>query len=167
VFAYVNIGGKRVGKRVGELTDRQIQILKKLILNGKLTTVHTTYKAQSEISKELNITRQALSTHLKKLKELGYIRTGRGFIDVTEKGLSAVGEFEVSAFVLIKVNPHERENAYRKIIEAGATRLFRVTGEIDLIAEVDRNRLNSFLKRVSQIDGIISTEAHVILEKLL
>lgn len=156
-----------MGKRASELTDRQIQILKKLISDGKLMSVHTTYKAQSEIAKELNITRQALSTHLKKMKELGYIRTGRGFIDVTEKGLSTVEGFEVSAFVLIKVNPHEREKAYRKIIDAGATQLFRVTGEIDLIAEVDKNRLNSFLKKVSQIDGIVSTEAHVILEKLL
>lgn len=155
-----------MGKIGGELTDRQIQILKKLISDGKPVTVHTTYKSQSEISRELNVTRQALSAHLKKLREQGYVRTGRGFIDVTEKGLNVIGEDDVSAFVLIKVNPHERESAYRKIIEAGAKRLFRVTGEIDLIAEVNRSNLNNFLKKISQIEGVLSTEAHVILERL-
>ncbi|MEM1657855.1 MAG: Lrp/AsnC family transcriptional regulator [Candidatus Jordarchaeales archaeon] len=148
------------------LTDKQIQILKKLVFDGKPISVCTTYKSQTEISRELGITRQALNAHLKKLREKGYIRTGRGFIDVTERGLSALGEADISAFVLIKVNPHERENAYKKIAEAGATRIFRVTGEIDLIAEVNRNKLNSFLKKISQIEGVLSTEAHVILERL-
>ncbi|MHA1606886.1 MAG: Lrp/AsnC family transcriptional regulator [Candidatus Freyarchaeota archaeon] len=149
-----------------ELTDRQIQILKKLYDDGETVTVRTAYKSQEELAKELKITRQALSAHLKKLREEGYIRTGRGFIDLTEKGLDTIGALEIFAFVLIKVHPHEREKAYREIRSAGATKLFRVTGEIDLIAEVSKSKLDEFLRRISQIPGVTQTEAHVVLESM-
>ncbi len=74
----------------GTLTPpRQLKLLRKLYEEGKTIEVHTVEKTQDELSKELGITRQALSNHLKVLKELGYIRTGRGFIDLTEKALSS------------------------------------------------------------------------------
>jgi hypothetical protein len=56
-----------------------------------------------------------LNVHLRKLKNRGYIRTGRGFIDVTEKGLSALGVPPHPAFILLKVSPIKRIHVYEQI----------------------------------------------------
>ena len=69
------------------LTSKQIELLKKFYKEGKTIEVRTVKKTQDEIASELGITRQALAIHLKSLKELGFIRTGRGFVDLTEKAL--------------------------------------------------------------------------------
>jgi len=59
------------------LTSKQIELLKKFYKEGKTIEVRTVKKTQDEIASELGITRQALNIHLRTLKELGYIRTGR------------------------------------------------------------------------------------------
>jgi predicted transcriptional regulator len=73
------------------LTKRSIQLLKTLFEKGKSTNTYTLRVKQDELSAQLGVSRQALNVHLRKLKNRGYIRTGRGFIDVTEKGLAALG----------------------------------------------------------------------------
>ena len=74
------------------LTSRQFELLEKFYEEGKTIEVRTVKKSQDEIASELGITRQALATHLRTLKVLGFIRTGFGFIDLTEKALKLLGE---------------------------------------------------------------------------
>jgi DNA-binding Lrp family transcriptional regulator len=85
--------------------------------NGKSASTYTLHLKQDELASKLGISRLALNVHLRKLRDLNYIRTGRGFIDVTEKGLTALGMSSTPAFVLIKVSPLKRSYAYDKIIE--------------------------------------------------
>jgi len=149
------------------LTERQRFLLMKLYESSKSMNVYTVTKSQSELARELGITRQALSIHLRKFKEEGLIRTGRGFIDLTEKALKALQIRSADAFVFIKVQPQLRNEAYRKISKLQAiNKLFRVTGDIDLIAVVDQSTLDKFLKDVSKVEGVVLTSAHIVIEPL-
>src|SRR3972149_11269307 len=101
------------------LTKRSVQLLKTLYNKGKYTSTYTLRVKQDELSEQLGISRQALNVHLRKLKNTGYIRTGRGFIDVTERGLNALGVSTAPAFILLKVSHVKRIPVYEKIKEFG------------------------------------------------
>jgi DNA-binding Lrp family transcriptional regulator len=145
------------------LTDRQIQILRMLYKISNSTNVFTVKKTQGELARELNLTRQALNIHLRRLREESLIRTGRGFIDLTEKALQTLGVGTSEAFVFLKIQPSQREHVYEKVRKLSSSKLFRVTGEIDLVAVVPQAQLDSFLESVSGIDGVISTSSHVVI----
>jgi DNA-binding Lrp family transcriptional regulator len=119
---------------------------------------------QDELAKQLDISRQALNVHLRKLRDLNYIRTGRGFIDVTDKGLTALGISSTPAFILIKVSPLKRSYAYERIKELVVSRAFRIAGDIDALVIVEREKLDEVLKRLSSIDGIQDTKSYIAIE---
>jgi DNA-binding Lrp family transcriptional regulator len=121
---------------------------------------------QAELAKQLGISRQALNVHLRKLRDLNYVRTGRGFIDVTEQGLSALGLSSTPAFILIKVSPLKRSYAYDKIKQLNVQRAFRIAGDIDALAVVEREKLDEVLRGLSAIDGIQDTKSYVTIETI-
>ncbi|MCS7124131.1 MAG: Lrp/AsnC family transcriptional regulator [Candidatus Bathyarchaeota archaeon] len=148
------------------MTKRSVQLLKLLYEKGKLTSLYSVHIKQSDLAKELGISRQALNLHLKKLRNLNYIRTGRGFIDVTEKGLNALGFSSTPAFIFIKVSPTKRSEVYGRIKEIKIQKAFRVTGDIDAILIVERDRLNEVLRKLSEIEGIKDTRSYVTIEPI-
>jgi DNA-binding Lrp family transcriptional regulator len=148
------------------LTKRSIQLLKLLYEKGKLTSIYSTHIRQSALAKELGISRQALNLHLKKLRNLNYIRTGRGFIDVTEKGLNALGFSSTPSFILVKVSPHKRSEVYKKISEITLQRAFRVAGDVDAVLIVDRDKLNEVLRRLAEIEGVKDTRSYIAIESI-
>jgi DNA-binding Lrp family transcriptional regulator len=148
------------------LTTRQIELLRKLYKEGKTIEVHTVEKTQDELAEELGITRQALSNHLKVLKELNYIRTGRGFIDLTEKALELLGEKKGDVFIFVKIEPTKRKDVYESIRKLKVKRIYRVTGDIDLIVEADKTKLDEILEEVASLEGVRETITHVVLETL-
>jgi DNA-binding Lrp family transcriptional regulator len=133
---------------------------------GKSTSTYTLHLKQDELASILDISRQALNVHLRKLRELNYIRTGRGFIDVTEKGLTALGLSSTPAFILVKVSPLKRSYAYDKIKELTVQRAFRIAGDVDALVLVEREKLDEALKRLSTIDGIQDTKSYIAIETL-
>lgn len=143
------------------LTRRSIQLLKMLYEKGKYTNTYTLMVKQDELAKQLGISRQALNVHFRKLRNLKYIRTGRGFIDVTEKGLNMLGISSAPTFIFIKVSPHKRNYAYEKVKELTAQRAFRITGDVDAVLIVEREKLDEVLKKLSSIDGIQDTKSYV------
>jgi DNA-binding Lrp family transcriptional regulator len=145
------------------LTDRQVQLLRMLYKVSTSTNVFTVKKTQGELARELNLTRQALNIHLRRLREEGLIRTGRGFIDLTERALQTLGVGTTEAFVFLKIQPSKREYVYERVRKIASSKIFRVTGEIDLVAVVPQARLDFFLEAVSGIDGVISTSSHVVI----
>jgi DNA-binding Lrp family transcriptional regulator len=153
-------------KALEPLTKRSVQLLRTLYEKGKSTTTYTLHVKQDELSAQLGISRQALNVHLRKLKNRGYIRTGRGFIDVTDKGLSALGVSTTPAFILIKVSPIKRIQVYNKIKEVAASRVFRIAGEVDALIIVERENLDKILKKLYAIDGIQDTRSYVTIEAI-
>jgi DNA-binding Lrp family transcriptional regulator len=146
------------------LTKRSIQLLKTLFEKGKSTSTYTLRVKQDELSNQLGISRQALNVHLRKLKNRGYIRTGRGFIDVTDKGLDALGVSTTPAFILLKVSPVKRIHVYEQIRELAVSRAFRIAGEVDALIMVERDNLDEILKKLYSIDGIEGTRSYVTIE---
>ena len=145
---------------------RPLRLLRMLYTKGKPTTTYSIHVKQSEFAEQLNISRQALNVHLRKLRKNGYIRTGRGFIDVTEKGLALLGVSVNPAFVFIKVSPLKRGDAYQKIMGFPIQRVFRVTGDMDAILLVERERLDEALKKLAEVEGIQETRSYLTIETL-
>jgi len=52
-----------------KLTEKQLTILKYLLENSQGMEIFIVNKSQSELARELGITRQALNVHLRKLRE--------------------------------------------------------------------------------------------------
>ena len=148
------------------MTKRSIQLLRTLYHRGQSTHTYTLRVKQDELSAQLGVSRQALNVHLKRLKKHGYIRTGRGFIDVTEKGLNAIGVYATPAFIIIKVSPMKRIQVYNKIKELAVTKAFRIAGEVDTLIMVEREKLDQILKELYAIDGIQDTRSYVTIEVL-
>lgn len=148
------------------LTKRSVQLLKTLYKKGKYTSTYTLRVKQDELSSQLGISRQALNVHLRKLKNTGYIRTGRGFIDVTEEGLNALGISTTPAFILLKVSPVKRISVYEKIKELSITRAFRIAGEVDALIIVERENLDEMLKKLYGIEGIEDTRSYVTIDTI-
>jgi DNA-binding Lrp family transcriptional regulator len=148
------------------LTKRSIQLLKTLYEKGKPTNTYTLRVKQDELSSQLGVSRQALNVHLRKLKSCGYIRTGRGFIDVTDKGLNALGISTSPAFILLKVSPIKRIHVYEQIRELSVSRAFRIAGEVDALIIVERDNLDEVLKKLYSIDGIEDTRSYVTIEEI-
>jgi len=133
---------------------------------GKSTNTYSLRMKQSDLAKQLGISRQALNVHLRKLRDLNYIRTGRGFIDVTENGLNVLGISSIPAFVFIKVSPRKRSEVYEKIKELTVQRAFRVAGDIDALIMVERNKIDEVLRKLSSIDGVKDTKSYVAIEPI-
>lgn len=151
-------------KSLDPLTKRSVQLLRTLFEKGKSTTTYTLRVKQNELATQLGISRQALNVHLRKLKNRGYIRAGRGFVDVTEKGLSALGISTAPAFILVKVSPAKRIQVYEKIKEIPVSKVFRIAGEIDALISVEREKLDKILKQLYEIDGVQDTRSYVTIE---
>jgi DNA-binding Lrp family transcriptional regulator len=142
-------------------TSRALRILKLLLQNGSKKIVYSMPIGQVELAKELQITRQALSLHFKKLRESGLIQVGRGFIDVTEKGLEVLGHRREPVIVNVRIIPQKRSEAIQKINGLPATEIFRVTGDVDVVMIVEKDRLDLVLEVLSHIEGVAETRSLV------
>lgn len=146
------------------VSGRPLQLLRMLYAAGKPVTTYTLAMKQSALAEKLEISRQALNVHLRKLREQGYIRTGRGFIDVTEKGLNMLGVAVDPAFIFIKVSPLKRGDAYKKITGFSVQRIFRVAGDMDIILIIERRNLDETLRKVASLKGVQETKSYVTIQ---
>ena len=133
---------------------------------GSSTNAYTLRLKQDELARQLDISTQAFNVHLRKLRDVNYIRTGRGFIDVTDEGLSALGVSATPAFIFIKVSPLKRSYVYDKIKELSVQRAFRIAGDVDALVITEREKLDEVLKRLSSIDGIQDTKSYIAIETI-
>ena len=148
------------------LTKRSRQLLRLLYEKGKSTNAYTLRLKQDDLARQLDISRQALNVHLRKLRDLNYIRTGRGFIDVTDEGLEALGMSSTPAFIFIEVSPLKRSYVYEKIKELAVQRAFRIAGDVDALVMTEREKLHEVLKKLSAVDGIQDTKSYIAIETL-
>jgi len=148
------------------LTGRPIRLLRMLYEKGKPITTYTLQIKQNELAAQLKISRQALNVHLRKLRDHDYIRTGRGFIDVTEKGLSLLGISAQPAFVFLKISPLKRKEAYDQIFQFPIQRVFRVAGDMDAILVIEREKLDDALKKLASVDGVLDTRTYIAIQTL-
>ncbi|MGC8606993.1 MAG: Lrp/AsnC ligand binding domain-containing protein [Vulcanisaeta sp.] len=149
-----------------QLTERQLQVLQYLLKKAVPLKVYTVYADQDELARELGMTRQALSVHLKKLKDFGLIRTGREFVDVTDKALRVLRMSSNEAIILVKVQPRYRTIIYEKIKELPIEKAYRVSGDYDVILITREVNVNDILRVLSMMEGIEDTKTFISLETL-
>jgi DNA-binding Lrp family transcriptional regulator len=148
------------------LTGRALRLLHLLKEKSNPDTVYTLQIKQSELAAQLSISRQALNVHLRKLRDKNCIRTGRGFIDITEKGLNLLGFSANPAFVFCKISPLKRKEAYEKIFQFPVQRVFRVAGEMDIILLIERENLEDALERLANVEGVLDTRTYIVIQTL-
>ncbi|KUO93126.1 MAG: AsnC family transcriptional regulator [Vulcanisaeta sp. CIS_19] len=149
-----------------QLTERQLQVLQYLLKKAMPLKVYTVYADQDELARELGMTRQALSVHLKKLKDFGLIRTGREFVDVTDKALRVLRMSSNEAVILVKVQPRYRSIIYEKVKELPVEKAYRVSGDYDLILITREVNVNDILRVLSMMEGVEDTKTFISLEIL-
>ncbi|MCK4320536.1 Lrp/AsnC family transcriptional regulator [Candidatus Bathyarchaeota archaeon] len=147
-------------------SGRPFRLLRMMYAQGSPVTIYTIQIKQSELAKQLEISRQALNVHLRKLRDLGCIRTGRGFIDVTEEGLNALGVSVNPAFIFIKISPLKREEAYQEMSNFPIQRIFRVAGDMDAVLLVEQENLDETLRKLALLEGIKETKSYVTIQTL-
>jgi DNA-binding Lrp family transcriptional regulator len=148
------------------ITGKTLKILRILFEKASFSYAYMADVDQNSLAKELKITRQALNIHLRKLKNLGLIRTGRGFIEITIEGLKIMGFSGNMALVFLKVKPSERSSVYKKLSKMPIWQAFRITGELDIFFLVEADRLNKILKQISEMSGIEQTRTYITIEML-
>ncbi len=159
-------GGATPAEIERQLTERQLQVLQYLLKKAVPLKVYTVYADQDELARELGMTRQALSVHLKKLKDFGLIRTGREFVDVTDKALKVLRMSSNEAIILVKVQPKYRAMIYEKIKELPIEKAYRVSGDYDIILITREVNVNDILRVLSMMDGVEDTKTFISLETL-
>jgi len=140
---------------------KSLQILELVFKKGNRKTVYSARIAQADLACALHITRQALNQHLKKLRESGYAQVGRGFINVTEDGLRALGYRKDPVIITVRVSPQRRSDAFEKMKSLPAIEVFRVAGDADVVLIVEQHTLEQVLETLSDIDGILETKSLV------
>ncbi len=148
------------------LTKSMFYLLAFLKMKAKGEYVYRIDMKQSDLAKELNISRQALSVKLRPLIQKGYIRTGRGFIELTEKGLSFLGYYTKPVYILVSIEPLKRFEVYKKVKEKSYGRVIRIAGDMDLIIEVDGTKAAELLEFLSRLEGVRSTKTYFTLEEI-
>lgn len=148
------------------LAKRSTQLLRMLYEKGELTSTYSLRVKQSDLAKQLGISRQALNVHLRKLRNLNYVRTGRGFIELTEEGLKALGISLTPTFICVKVLPRRRAEVYGKIKDLAVQRAFRVAGDVDALLIVEEDKLDEVLRALSSIEGVKDTRSYVVIKPI-
>jgi DNA-binding Lrp family transcriptional regulator len=125
-------------------------------------TVYTAKAKQVELAKQLGISRQVLNVHLRKLRNRGYVRAGRGFIDITEEGLRVLGVSASPAFVFVRVSPLKKNETYQEMAVLSVRRVFRVAGDMDAVLIVDQDKLDDVLRKLASAEGIQSIKSYIV-----
>ncbi len=147
-------------------TRKSTEILGFLAKQGSRMTVYHVRTRQVEIAKQLAITRQALAVHLKRLRDFGYIQTGRGFLNVSESGGKAVGMKTAAVIIGVKVSPQHITEVSRSLRELPAQEIFRVTGDLDIILHSEQEKLDEMLAQLSKIDGVLETRTYLCIDTI-
>ncbi|MFN3803952.1 MAG: Lrp/AsnC ligand binding domain-containing protein [Pyrobaculum sp.] len=144
-----------------KLTDRQYQLLNHLLQRAQPMRVYTVYGDQDEIARELGMTRQALAIHLKRLKELGLVRTGREFVDITEKAVRLLKGQSNEVIILVKVEPKYREKAYEATRKLPVEKALRLAGDYDLAVITQETVLDKVLDSINNMEGVRETKTFI------
>lgn len=148
------------------LTKKTITVLRLLCETGYPRSVLTSQITQHDLARKLHVTRQALSIHITRLAEAGFIQVGRGFINVTENGLKASGYRQSPVILIVKVAPQNHRDAYDKIKRIHASEIFRVAGDADFALLLEQRDLDKVLQDLYAIPGIIETKSLIATETL-
>ncbi len=148
------------------LTKKTLKVLRLLCESGYPTTVLASNISQRDLARKLHVTRQALSVHLTRLAEAGFIQVGRGFINVSENGMKAAGYHHSPVILTVRVAPQNQRDAYERIKQIHASEIFRVAGDADFALILEHKDLDQVLQDLYAIQGVLETRSLIATETL-
>jgi len=148
------------------LTKKTLNVLHLLCESGFPTTVLSSNVTQRDLARKLHVTRQALSVHITRLAEAGFIQVGRGFINVTENGMKASGYHHSPVILIVHVAPQNLRDAYERIKKIHASEIFRVAGDADFALVVEHRDLDQVLQDLYAIQGVLETKSLIATETI-
>lgn len=138
-----------------------IDDLDKKILNILQENADLTY---AEIAKKVNVSPSTVHLRVKRLKELGYIKSIIAVVDPIRLG------FNIRAYVFIKTDPKKHNEALGKISKIKeVVELYDITGEYSAIAKIyatDNEGLARILDILGQIEGVLSTSTSLVMRPI-
>ena len=148
------------------LTKKTLKVLRLLCESGDPTTVLVSNITQHDLARKLHVTRQALSVHVTRLAEAGFIQVGRGFINVTENGLKASGYHHSPVILIVRVAPQNHRDAYERIKRIHASEIYRVAGDADFALLLEHRDLDKVLQDLYAIPGVLETKSLIATETI-
>ncbi len=142
------------------LTEKQKEVLSYFERNSERCSTKMVTGKQEEFAKDFGITRQALGNHIRALKDKGYIRTGRGFINITEDGLAALGK-NGSRKVVVLVKISQTNNLEKYMDYPGEVSY--LIGDYDVMIETKDDQLNKVTAKLKK-DSFVE-ESKVLLRR--
>ena len=130
-----------------------VEILEELRKDGRASF--------SDIGEKLGLATSTVSSRVAMLEEKGILENFRPVINYEKLG------FELSAMIDIRADSERIPDLAEELKKnERVMSFFEVTGETDMILVTrfeDREDMNNFLKELQSIEGIQTTETHVIL----
>ena len=154
----------QIEQALERLTKKSMKVLRLICESGNPTTILASNISQLDLAKKLHVSRQALSVHITRLSEAGFVQVGRGFINVTENGLKATGYRNNPVILAVRVAPRYQLEAYEKIKRIHASDIFRVSGDADFALILGQNDLDKVLKDLYAIEGVLETKSLIARE---
>jgi DNA-binding Lrp family transcriptional regulator len=146
------------------LTKKSLKVLRLLCEGGTPATVLASNITQQELARKLHVTRQALSVHMTRLAEAGFVQVGRGFVNVTENGLNATGYRQNPVILTVRVTPQNQREAFEKIKRIHCAEIFRVAGDADFVLVMEQRDLDKVLQDLYAIQGTLKTKSFIATE---
>jgi len=146
------------------LTKKTLKVLRLLCESGDPKTVLVSNITQHDLARKLHVTRQALSVHVTRLAEAGFIQVGRGFINVTENGLKASGYHHSPVILIVRVAPQNHRDAFERIKRIHASEIYRVAGDADFAILLEHRDLDKVLQDLYAIPGVLETKSLIATE---
>lgn len=141
-----------------ELSERQKEILRFLEKKSQKRRIYATEVSFDEVSKTFNMTRQGMTKHFQTLKKEGFVRVGRGFIDLCEKGKCYLDAPKESVYFILEVKPSKKSEIMAVIKDLKFKRGDLEEEGTEIFIQVDPEYREDFLKYLDAFDGVVSVK---------
>ncbi len=144
--------------RVKGITAKEIEILRKLVDNGRIT--------YTQIARELGMSPAGVMKKVKKLEELGIVKGYTALIDHSKLGKGS------KYIILLETEPGKHSEVARKVVEIlgnSVLEVHEITGQYDVLLKViagSQSELNEILRKIQSIPGLRDTNTSLVLETI-
>ncbi len=144
--------------RVKGITAKEIEILRKLVDNGRIT--------YTQIARELGMSPAGVMKKVKKLEELGIVKGYTALIDHSKLGKGS------KYIILLETEPGKHSEVARKVVEVlgnSVLEVHEITGQYDVLLKViagSQSELNEILRKIQGIQGLRDTNTSLVLDTI-
>ncbi len=144
--------------RVKGITAKEIEILRKLVENGRVTF--------TQVSRDLGMSPAGVMKKVRKLEDLGIIRGYTAIVDHAKLGKGS------KYIILLEVEPGKHNEVSKKIasiLEDNILEVHEITGQYDILVKAiagSQQELNEILRKIQTIPGVRDTNTSLVLDTM-